>query len=424
MIVILGAGLSGLSTAFHLKVKNYRIFEKEHHVGGLCRSVIHAGFIFDHTGHLLHVSRPYTQKLLQKLLPDRLIKHQRRAAIFLNGSYIPFPFQANLWALPKDLTRECVIEFIRVSNSKDQKGEHFLSWIYQTFGAGIAKYFMVPYNEKLWRIPLNEMSLEWVERFVPRPTVEEVINGALRVNLKDFGYNQEFFYPLEGGIQILPQAFLARVRDVQLGKAIKSIDIEKRVVRFQDGGEVTYSTLFSSLPLDELIHCIESCPEEIKEVGRGLRYVSVININLGVGREGISDYHWVYFPESSYPFYRACFLNNLSPHMSPKGSSAISMEISHLPSEELSLDSIREQALAALVSCGILRADDKILTEKTIFIKHAYVIYDRFRSQHLPSVIQFLRSNRIYPLGRYGRWEYSTMEDAILQGREAAESLL
>jgi len=423
VIVILGAGVAGLSAAFHLKGKEYRIFEKEGEAGGLCRSLVQDGFTFDYTGHLLHLSHPYTQKLMKELLSVRLIKHQRRAAIYFMGSYIPFPFQANLWALPKELTRACLIEFIRASCKEVQKGENFLSWIYQALGSGIAKHFMIPYNEKLWRIPLDEISLEWVERFIPCPNLEEVIDGALGVNLKGFGYNQEFFYPLKGGIQILPQSFLARVQDVQLGKEVASIDIEKKVVRFQDGGETPYRTLLSSLPLDELLQRLGSCPEEIKELRKGLRYVSVININLGVGREGISDYHWLYFPEPSYPFYRVGFLSNLSPYMAPKGTSALSVEISHLPSTPPPLKKVREQTLAALVSCGILRTEDKILAEKTIFIKHAYVIYDRFRSEHLPRLMQFLRANQIYPLGRYGLWEYTTMEEAILQGKEAAEAL-
>ena len=423
MIVILGAGMAGLSAAFHLKGKEYQIYEKEREVGGLCRSVIHGGFTFDYTGHLLHLSHPYTQKLMKELLSVRLIKHQRRAAIYFMGSYIPFPFQANLWALPNDLTKECLIEFIRAYSGKEKGGDDFLSWIYQAFGTGIAKHFMIPYNEKLWRIPLDEISLEWVKRFIPCPTLAEVIDGALGVNLKGFGYNQDFFYPSEGGIQVLPQAFLAQLHDVQLGKEVESIDIEKRVVRFQDGGETTYNALLSSLPLDELLQRLGSCPEEIKELRKGLRYVSVININLGVGREGISDHHWVYFPEPSYPFYRVGFLSNLSPHMAQKGASALSVEISHLPSTPPSLEKVRKQTLAALVSCGILRTEDKILAEKTIFIKHAYVIYDRFRSEHLPRLMQFLRANQIYPLGRYGLWEYTTMEEAILQGKEAAEAL-
>jgi protoporphyrinogen oxidase len=424
VIVILGAGLSGLSAAFHLKAKKYRIFEKEQEVGGLCRSVVHDGFTFDYTGHLLHLNHPYTQELLNELLPDSMLRHQRRAAIYLKGNYIPFPFQANLWALPKDLTRECLVEFIRAHSGKARGGVDFLSWVYQGFGLGIAKHFMIPYNEKLWKIPLSEIDLGWVERYIPRPTLEEVIDGALGINLKSFGYNQEFLYPRKGGIQVLPQAFITMIDTVHVGKRVESINIKNKIVGFSDGSEVPYDTLISSLPLDELLQSIQSTPKDIKDIGSALRYVSIVNINLGVGREGISDYHWVYFPDPSYPFYRVGFLSNLSPHMAPNGTSVLSVEISHLPSAPPSLEEVREQTLATLVSSGILRAEDKILAEKTFFIKHAYVIYDRFRSKHLPRIIQFLHKNQIYPLGRYGRWEYSTMEDAILQGKEAAEVLL
>jgi len=423
VIVILGAGVAGLSAAFHLKGKEYEIFEKEKEIGGLCRSVTHDGFTFDYTGHLLHLSQPYSQKLLDDLLPDLLIRHQRNSAIYFKGRYIPFPFQANLWALPREITRECLIEFIRASCGEAKEGDNFLSWIYQAFGSGIARHFMIPYNEKLWRVPLDEIALEWVERFVPCPTIEEVVDGALGVNLKGFGYNQEFLYPLTGGIQVLPQSFLPKINDVHLGKEAESIDTEKRMVRFHDGSEVAYRALISSLPLDELLQRIEPIPEEIKDVQGHLRYVSVINLNLGVGRERVSDYHWIYYPEPSYPFYRVGFLGNLSPHMAPKGSSALSVEISYLPSTPPSLEKMRAQTLAALVACGILRDDDEILAERAIWIKHAYVIYDRFRSQHIPRIIQFLRSHHIYPIGRYALWEYTTMEEAILQGKEIAEGL-
>lgn len=423
MIIILGAGVAGLSAAFHLKGKEYAIFEKEGEVGGLCRSVVHDGFTFDYTGHLLNISQPYTQELLNDLLPDQLIRHQRRSTIFFQGSYVPFPFQANLWALPKEITRECLLEFIRTACGEVKGKNDFRSWVYQAFGSGIAKYFMVPYNEKLWRIPLDEISLEWVERFIPHPTLEEVIDGALGVNLKGFGYNQEFLYPLQGGIGVLPQAFLSKVENVHLGKEAESIDIEKKMVRFRDGSETTYDTLISSLPLDELLQRIEPLPDAIKDFKHSLRYVSVINVNLGVNREKISDFHWIYYPEPAYPFYRVGFLSNFSPHVAPQGSSSIYVEISYLPSNPPQVDQVREETLSSLIACGILRDDDEILTEKILMIKHAYVIYDLFRYQHLSSIIQFLRSQGIYPIGRYGLWEYATIEEAILQGREAAQEL-
>jgi UDP-galactopyranose mutase len=175
--------------------------------------------------------------------------------------------------------------------------------------------------------------------------------------------------------------------------------------------------------LDELLQRIEPLPDAIKDLPNSLRYVSVININLGVKRERISDFHWIYYPEPAYLFYRVGFLSNFSPHVAPKGTSSIYVEISYLPSHPPSIDRVREETLSSLIACGVLRADDEIVAEKTLIIKHAYVIYDLFRYQHLSSLIQFLRSKHIYPIGRYGSWEYATIEEAILQGREVAQKL-
>ena len=57
MILIVGAGLAGLSTAYHLSGLPYRLYEREQEVGGLCRSYKKDGFTFDYTGHLLHFAK-------------------------------------------------------------------------------------------------------------------------------------------------------------------------------------------------------------------------------------------------------------------------------------------------------------------------------------------------------------------------------
>jgi len=54
MILIIGAGLAGLSTAYHLKDRDYHIYEREGEVGGLCRSFKQDGFTFDYTSQPIH----------------------------------------------------------------------------------------------------------------------------------------------------------------------------------------------------------------------------------------------------------------------------------------------------------------------------------------------------------------------------------
>ena len=65
-IIILGAGLAGLSTAWHLQRRGLdcQVYEKEPEVGGLCRSKNIGGFTFDFDGHLLHFKHNYTFNLI------------------------------------------------------------------------------------------------------------------------------------------------------------------------------------------------------------------------------------------------------------------------------------------------------------------------------------------------------------------------
>src|SRR5258706_16227023 len=105
--LILGGGMSGLSCAYHLK-NNYLLVEKSDEPGGLSRSIKQDGFVFDHTGHLLHLRDPYALKLIPQLLGDNLVENQRRAWIYSSGVYTRYPFQAKTYDLPKDVIKDCV----------------------------------------------------------------------------------------------------------------------------------------------------------------------------------------------------------------------------------------------------------------------------------------------------------------------------
>jgi protoporphyrinogen oxidase len=82
-IIISGAGLAGLSVAWHLQKKGIDclIFEKEAEVGGVCRSTKLNGFIFDRGGHVFHFRNPYAFSFVKDLLGQNLKRH-RRIALF------------------------------------------------------------------------------------------------------------------------------------------------------------------------------------------------------------------------------------------------------------------------------------------------------------------------------------------------------
>jgi protoporphyrinogen oxidase len=159
----------------------------------------------------------------------------------------------------------------------------------------------------------------------------------------------------------------------------------------------------------------------VHEFVDGLRWAGVYNLNLGVERD-LGDRHWIYFPEAEWAFYRVGFPHNFSPAQAPAGCGSLYAEVSYSPSRPLNRN-IDSRIKLQLQQVGILKESDKILAECALDIPCAYVIYDHHYRRCVPPLKKFLREQGIYPIGRYGAWEYGSMEDALRQGMEIAEEI-
>ena len=430
-VVILGAGLAGLSSAYHLSPEKFQtlVVEKSGGVGGTARSVQVDGFTFDVTGHLLHLHSDYTKNLIQNLLKDNLYTCTRNAAIYSKGVLTPYPFQAHTRGLPRKVASECVDGFkeaVRKYSAPEKRPTSlpFSAWSLRTFGAGIHKHFMKPYNEKLWQVRLSEMTAEWCGMFVPQPKVEDVVKGSKKNASKTFGYNATFLYPKRGGIQVLAQA-LGRNLKVELNTSFEEVLWKEKRVRLSNGEWKPYDFLVSTVPLVELLKRMKDLPPAIEEIIPRLKWTSVLCVNLGVARPKISERSWVYFPEKKYIFYRVGFPMNFTPHAVPEGCSSMYVEVAHSPQQKLDWQSPKFMARIRkdLESSGILRKSDRIVVTNFIPIRYAYVVYTPERKAQMETIFEFFRENGIFSIGRYGEWKYSFMEEAILDGKKTAEKI-
>jgi protoporphyrinogen oxidase len=422
--LIIGGGLAGLSAGYHLGELEPHVFEKESSLGGLCRSFTQDGFTFDCTGHLIHLKNRYVRDLVAELLPDTFDSHERLAAIYSKQTVTPYPFQANTYGLPPEVVKECVVGFVDTLKSNGGRHDNFYDWTLQTFGAGIAKHFMLPYNEKFWKRDLREITADWVSWSIPKPSLDEVINGALGLTNKGMGYNPRFIYPRRGGIECLPLAFADPIRNVHLRESVESIDSKRKVVRFVSGRTEAYDSLVSTLPLPVLFRMLTSVPETLAHAAEQLRAISVLNLNIGVDRPNISNQHWIYFPEDRFIFSRVGFPMNFSASVAPPNTSSAYIEITYPEGQRPNVDEAFVRSIADLETCGILKKGDRILTRHVIDIRYAYVVFDQHRQKYLQKLIDYLEWMDIHTAGRYGRWDYYSMEDSILCGKAAAERIL
>ena len=197
---------------------------------------------------------------------------------------------------------------------------NFEEFINQVWGAGIARHFAIPYNRKLWAVPLTEMETSWLGGRVPMPDLEEMIEGALQPVAKPMGPNARFGYPLRGGFQSLMNGFLPYLQDrLRLNTGVTRVTPSEKTVELDDGSVVPYEHLVSTMPLPVLVKMMgDEAPSEVREAVAKLRHVSVRCVNLGIGRENLTEKHWIYYPEQTV-FHRIFVQGNASPHCNPPG---------------------------------------------------------------------------------------------------------
>ena len=426
-ILIIGAGISGLSAAYHLEKRgkrNYLLVEKEADFGGLCGSFEKDGYTFDWSGHLLHLHTSDGMKLVKSLLGENIGRLERSAWIYSHGVCTKYPFQAALYGLPKEVVTECVTGAVSArSSAKTPSNANFHDWALSLFGKGICRHFMFPYNTKLWGVPPQELGSDWCAPFVPRPSLDEIIRGAYWPSEKQYGYNPSFLYPLRGGSRALCQAMAERVSNLKLGCALEKIDLEAKTAQVKGLGKVSYRKLISTIPLKELPVLLTTPPTELRRHAAVLHARKVHVVNLGFPCK-MPDKHWIYFPEKDFAFYRAGIASNFSPSVAPQGHSSLYIEI---PRDSDSTDNaaFEKQALRGLAQCGLLPEKNAPKPDSSLHldINTAYAVYDAKRAPAVQALTAYLAKHSCHCTGRYGLWRYSFMEQDLLDARDLALKL-
>ncbi len=483
--LVVGAGPTGLSAAYHLGEDSLTI-DANDRVGGWCRSIKDAGYTFDYAGHIMFSNDPFVHELYRTLLGDNVHWQDREAWVYSKGVHTRYPFQGALYGLPTEVLKECIVGAIEarfgpidgvaapgtrreagsgprapalecadndgpsdccadgvvpdaahgdvkdladsaVTGFSDRRApRNFEEFIYQVWGAGVAKHFAVPYNRKIWTVPLQEMETSWLGGRVPLPNLDEMIEGALRPVAKPVGPNARFGYPLRGGFQALMDGFLPHIRgELRLSTRLVGLQLQARIAEFDDGTHVSWRSLISTMPLPELIRLLgDQAPVHVQRAVAALRHASVRCVNLGVARPGVTDKHWIYYPEDTV-FHRIFVQGNASPHNNPEGGFGLTCEITYSPTKPLPCDgqALVDRCIAECRQVGMLREDDVVEVANLVDMPYAYVIYDHARADNVARIRGWLASRGIVLAGRYSEWEYYNSDHAFIAGKRAAESV-
>jgi len=433
-IVILGAGPTGLGAAYRLQelgYHNWDIYEQHSYVGGLATSFTDdKGFTWDIGGHVLFSHYKYYDDLLDKLIGADYTEIMRESWVWMQDRFIPYPFQNNIRHLRPESVLGCVLGLIEAQRVV-RSSENFEEWILATFGEGIARLFMLPYNFKVWAHPPGMMSKQWMAERVSVVDTKRVLSNVI-LNQDDisWGPNNRFKYPLIGGTGAIYSAFRPYIEEhLHLNHKVRNVDLMNKRIEFADGSSAEYDVLINTLPVDRLITGAIGVPAAIRSAAETLSHSSSLIVGIGVSRPCPSDKCWIYFPETDAPFYRVTYLSNYSPSIAPDDQHfSLLTETSYSEWKQESKETIVNRVIDGLISTHILEESDRdrIASRYLIDVSYSYPIPTLERDTALATIQPFLMTNDVYSRGRFGAWLYEigNMDHSVMQGVEAINHIL
>ena len=281
---------------------------------------------------------------------------------------------------------------------------------------------MFPYAKKVWTVNPKRMTVDWIGKRIILPSLEQVLDGALHKSEKLLNYITTFQYPVRGGMSSMISELTGKTNKIKFSKKVVRIDVRNKKISFQDGTSTHYEKAVSTIPLPEIIKMIPDAPSSVRGAANRLIHNSLVFVNIGVDRSDLSKFQWIYF-DGDEPFNRIHFPSNLSKFNAPEGAGAMSIEIAHSRFRPLNKENVLNSTIDKLKSTGILKSSDNIMFQNVIHQKYAYVIFDKYRKACVNKVRSYLRKYDIETCGRFGEWDYLWMDQSIMSGKRAAESI-
>ncbi|MCX7748097.1 MAG: NAD(P)-binding protein [Clostridia bacterium] len=418
--MILGGGIAGIAAGYYLGRQRAEIFEKNSCYGGLCGSFNVEGFTFDTAVHLSFTKDERVRNLFNH---TPYFTHSPEAYNYYYGSWLKHPVQNNLYHLPVDEKVKCIVDFVK-KPEQTAYSTNYEDWLYNQYGKQIAESFPIRYTRKYWCTEARELSIQWIHNRMYRPSLEEVLKGAMTDLTLNTYYTGEMRYPQMGGYQRFLDPMLSEA-DIRLGKKAALIDIKKKWVEFEDGTKEYYENLISSVPMNEMAHIIKDVPQYVKDAAEKLLATSVALVSVGFNRPDIPKFLWFYIYDEEVLPARAYAPNLKSPHNVPEGFSSLQFEIyftKYKPLKE-SKETLMNKLLNDMCRMGICSKKD-VLFMNYREIPFANVVFyrDMLKNRHI--VREYLDQNGIISIGRFGEWDYYWSDQSLLSGFEGAKKVI
>ncbi|MEM3957013.1 MAG: FAD-dependent oxidoreductase [Thermoproteota archaeon] len=415
---VLGGGLSGMAYAYFSSRMgfNVTVLEKNSVPGGLMRSIVEEGFTFDIGGsHIIFSKDIDVLSFMLSLLGDNRIENRRNTAILYKGRLVKYPFENGLSDLPFLENISCLLHFLYARIRRKREPGNLREFFYSSLGSAISEKYLIPYNEKIWKMSIDDMSLGFIGR-IPNPSVLDVVKASLGIGSEGYVHQLFFHYPKKGGIQALIESLRGRVSgDVLTGFEVKHVENESGKWVVSNGRvEKVFDKIVSTIPLHDAVR-VFNAPQNVKSDVERLRFNSLVTVAIGLEEINVKGLSWLYIPDRDIHPHRVSFPSNFSPENAPGGKSSILAEITVKPDDPLlrtNSDEVANMVVEELDRLKIL-SKNKVVYSNVFRNKYAYPILDSNYQECVERIRAFFNQLGVELIGRFAEFKYINMDDAI-----------
>ncbi len=449
--VVMGAGPAGLCSAYVLSKAGVptTVLEKAPFVGGLARTIHretdYGEFRFDIGGHRWFTKNDELNGIFREVVGEELLWVNRISRIYFDGKYVDYPLKISnaLRAIGPVVAAKAMADYGRTRVQKrlhPTPVESMEDAYIDQFGETLYKLFFQRYSEKVWGLPCDQMSGDWVsQRSKGMSLLTAVKDAVVPSRGKVVSLIDEFMYP-RGGFgrfsERMADSILAAGNEIRLKTGVEKIH--------RDGSRVTGITVstdsgperveaehyISSIPLTLLAKIMDPAPPaDVLAAADALTFRNIITVNLMLKKRQVTPDTWLYVHDRNILFGRFHEPKNWSPAMVPSDE-VTSLVVEYFCSFGDHIWSMSEEELVArtvrhLVEDLKFITPDEVIGGFTVRAARAYPAYVTGYDKHRARIREFIgEMDNLQVIGRYGTFQYNNTDHSIETGMLAAKNVL
>lgn len=419
-IVVLGAGISGISAAYHAQQLGMTavVYEAASRAGGLLDNFTIDGFRFDNAIHLSFATEPEVREIFDR---TPYFAHPAVSWCWDDSVWLKHPVQNNMFPLSVDERIELIAGLVERPN---QEITNYRDWLIYQYGEAIALRWPLPYTEKYWTVPAEDLGVGWIGNRVRRADIREVLHGAFTSETPNHYYATEMRYPKRGGYRAFIEPMIAQV-DIHCDYRAAGIYLAKKQICFANGELVSFDQLINTIPLPVLISIIDEVPDDVRNAAAALFATSVDLISVAFRKADVQPHLWFYIYDKDILAARAYSPSVKSPDNTPAGCSSLQFEIYSSPHKPQihSPEEIKANTMMGLKKMGLIKSEDEVIFMHHKQLPWGNVVFYLGMEERRDFVLKWLEQVGIVAAGRFGEWAYQWSNQAFMSGLKAAKQV-